>query len=83
MRQTLLRQEAEAEAQRLVQHRDALLDDLERLRSQLATWKGRCHILDPSLANAGPPRALRGLGRCRGFQHVDQVLPLPRRRVAA
>lgn len=82
-RQALLRQEAEAEAQRLTVHRDALLADLERLRSQLATWKGRCQILDPSLASTALPRALRGSGRCRGFHHVDQLLPLPRRRVAA
>jgi hypothetical protein len=41
-RQALLRQEAEAAALRLEQHRDALLRDLERLRGQLATWKARC-----------------------------------------
>ena len=81
-RQSLLRQDAESEAERLASHRDALLLDLERLYSQLATWKARCQILDPGLANEGLHRAPRGR-RCRGFQHVDRLLPIQRRRPVA
>ena len=80
--QKLLREEAEAEAQRHASHRDALLLELERLRGQLATWKARCQILDPGLANAGLPRAPRGARNCRGFQHVDRM-PLRRRQSVA
>lgn len=82
-RQALLRQEAEAAALRLEQHRDALLRDLERLRGQLATWKARCQILDPSLSQADLPRSPRGCRHGRGFQHVDRLeLPRQRRRTA-
>lgn len=82
-RQSLLRQEAEGEAERLASHCDALLLDLERLHSQLATWKARCQILDPGLANEGLHRAPRGARHCRGFQHVDRLLPVQRRRPVA
>jgi hypothetical protein len=79
-REVLLRQEAEDAAKRLTIHRDALLREQERLRSQLATWKARCQILDPGLANQGQPRAPRGARHCRGFQHVDRLVALQRRR---
>ena len=71
--QKLLREEAEAEALRLASHRDALLLEQHRLRSQLATWKARCQILDPGLKDSGLPRAPRGARNCRGFQHVDGI----------
>ena len=79
-REVLLRQEAEDAAQRLAVHRDALLREQERLRNQLATWKARCQILDPGLASEGRPRAPRGARHCRGFQHVDRLVPIQRRR---
>lgn len=82
-REVLLRQEAEAAVQRLTIHRDALLREQERLRSQLATWKARCQILDLSLASEARPRAPRGARHCRGFQHVDRLVPLQRRRTVA
>jgi hypothetical protein len=79
-REVLLRQDAEAEAQRVAMHRDALLRDQELLRRQLATWKARCQILDPSLTSDGQPRVPRGARHCRGFQHVDRLMPMRLRR---
>lgn len=74
-RQILLRQEAEEEARRLAAHRDALLQEQTRLRSQLATWKARCQILDPGLASERFPLGSRAARHCRGFQSADRALP--------
>ena len=81
-RQQLLREEAEAEAQLLANHRDALLLEQERLRDHIATWKARCQILDPGLVSSGLPRTPRGARNCRGFQHVDGILLRRRQPVA-
>lgn len=67
-RQSLLREQAEEDVQRLERHRDALLDEQRRLRRQLALWKTRCQILDPGLAGGSLPLRPRAAGRCRGFQ---------------
>jgi hypothetical protein len=65
-RRTLLQEEAEAEARQLALHRDALLCDLQRLRTQLTTWKARCD----------GPRVDRSR---RGFQRLDRLAPSHRR----
>jgi len=78
-----LREEAEGEAQRLAVHRDALITEMERLQDHLATWKARCRILDPGVANDILMRAPRGPRHGRGFQHVDRLLPRQRSRAMA
>lgn len=78
-RQQLLREQAEGDLQLLQVHRDALLDQLEQLQSQLSTWKARCQILDPGLASQGRTRAPRGARHCKGFQRVAPVMALQRR----
>jgi hypothetical protein len=78
-----LREEAEGEAQRLVVLRDALITEMERLQDHLATWKARCRILDPGVANDILMRAPRGPRHGRGFQNVDRLLPRQRSRAMA
>lgn len=67
-RQSLLRQQAEDDLQRLERHRDALLDEQKRLRSQLAIWKTRCQILNPGQFSERGPRVARTARHCQGFQ---------------
>jgi hypothetical protein len=76
--QRQLREQAEADAQLLAQHRDALLEEIERLQSQVNTWKARCQILDPTFAHADRMRSPRGARHCRGFQKVTPAMALRR-----
>jgi len=78
-RQQLLREQAEAEMNLLQLHRDALLAQVGQLQHQLSTWKARCQILDPGLANQGRTRAPRGARHCKGFQRIAPVMALQRR----
>ena len=72
-RERLLREEAESEAMRLTTHRDALLKNLDHLHLQLGAWKGRCQLLDPSLAREPVRVRQRNGGRCRGFKGLAAV----------
>ena len=72
-RERLLREEAESEAMRLITHRDALLKNLDHLHRQLGAWKGRCQLLDPSLAREPVRVQQRNGGRCRGFKGMAAV----------
>jgi hypothetical protein len=76
--QQQLREQAEADAQLLAQHRDALLEEMERLQRQVSTWKARCQILDPALTHVDRTRSPRGARHCRGFQKVTPALALRR-----
>ena len=72
-RERLLRQESESETLRLTRHRDALLKELDHLHRQLAAWKARCQLLDPSLARQPVRMRPRNARRCRGFQPLAAV----------
>ena len=66
-REQLLRQEAEADLTRLTIHRDALLQETERLRGQVALWRNRCPRPEIAAASAAAPRPATHGRRCRGF----------------
>jgi hypothetical protein len=66
-RERLLREEAKADLSRLSIHRDALLQEIERLRGQVALWRNRCPRQEIASAAAVPARVTSHVRRCRGF----------------
>jgi hypothetical protein len=66
-REQLLRDEAESDLARLTIHRNALLQETERLRGQVALWRNRCPRPAIAAASAAAPRPATHGRRCRGF----------------
>jgi hypothetical protein len=67
-RERLLRLEAEGSMARLEVHRDALLQECERLRSQVALWRHRSPRPESAPMPEAPARQTTGGHRCRGFR---------------
>lgn len=59
-RERLLRQEAEADLNRLTSHRDALLNEMDRLRGQITLWRHRCRRPEVAPRAASHGRTGRG-----------------------
>ena len=66
-REHLLRQDAEADLARLTMHRDALLQEIVRLRGHVALWRNRCRRPEINPGSASVPPFVPHERRCRGF----------------
>lgn len=73
-RERLLRQEAEADLDRVTNHRDALLKETDRLRGQVALWRHRCRRPEGATAISAAPRSASHGRTGRGFA---SLLPTP------
>jgi hypothetical protein len=67
-RERLLRLEAESELERLDDHRNALLQECERLRGQVSLWRHRSRRPESTPASELAARQPSAANRCRGFR---------------